>query len=143
MRYTPQTIDLETRFKPFIPEYIPAVGDIDAFIKVRTQYTWYGLVIFVPALARHLCLNLTAAVTQPGANFLVTPVLYYMTALSPGDAARRQEGELGLDDVRRTGCKAERPLCPRAAVARNIEAVLGQVGPDPQDRQRREEREGD
>ena len=35
MRYTPQTIDLETRFKPFIPEYIPAVGDIDAFIKVR------------------------------------------------------------------------------------------------------------
>ena len=36
MRYTPQTIDLETRFKPFIPEYIPAVGDIDAFIKVRT-----------------------------------------------------------------------------------------------------------
>ena len=33
MRYTPQTIDLETRFKPFIPEYIPAVGDIDAFIK--------------------------------------------------------------------------------------------------------------
>ena len=36
MRYTPQTIDLETRFKPFIPEYIPAVGDIDAFIKERT-----------------------------------------------------------------------------------------------------------
>ncbi len=34
MRYTPQTVDLETRFKPFIPEYIPAVGDIDAFIKV-------------------------------------------------------------------------------------------------------------
>ena len=37
MRYTPQTIDLETRFKPFIPEYIPAVGDIDAFIKVRRR----------------------------------------------------------------------------------------------------------
>lgn len=34
LRYTPQTIELETRFKPFIPEYIPAVGDIDAFIKV-------------------------------------------------------------------------------------------------------------
>ena len=38
MRYTPQTIDLETRFKPFIPEYIPAVGDIDAFIKVRSTF---------------------------------------------------------------------------------------------------------
>lgn len=34
MRYTPQTIVLENRFKPFIPDYIPAVGDIDAFIKV-------------------------------------------------------------------------------------------------------------
>ena len=33
-RYTPQAIELETRFKPFIPDYIPAVGDIDAFIKV-------------------------------------------------------------------------------------------------------------
>ena len=26
LRYTPQAIDLETRFKPFIPEFIPAVG---------------------------------------------------------------------------------------------------------------------
>eukprot|EP00095_Tigriopus_kingsejongensis_P009322 snap_masked-scaffold486_size158769-processed-gene-0.8 protein:Tk09322 transcript:snap_masked-scaffold486_size158769-processed-gene-0.8-mRNA-1 annotation:"intraflagellar transport protein 46 homolog" len=34
IRYTSQTIDLETKFKPFIPDYIPAVGDIDAFIKV-------------------------------------------------------------------------------------------------------------
>lgn len=33
-RYTPQTIELEYKLKPFIPEYIPAVGDIDAFIKV-------------------------------------------------------------------------------------------------------------
>ena len=33
VRYTPQTIEIETRFKPFIPEYIPAVGDIDAFLK--------------------------------------------------------------------------------------------------------------
>merc|ERR1712018_1073354 len=34
LRYTPQAIELETRFKPFIPDFIPAVGDIDAFIKV-------------------------------------------------------------------------------------------------------------
>jgi len=33
-RYTPQTVDLEYKLKPFIPEYIPAVGDIDAFLKV-------------------------------------------------------------------------------------------------------------
>ena len=33
-RYTPQTIELETKLKPFIPDFIPAVGDIDAFLKV-------------------------------------------------------------------------------------------------------------
>ncbi|XP_019367228.1 PREDICTED: intraflagellar transport protein 46 homolog [Gavialis gangeticus] len=33
-RYTPQTIELEHRLQPFIPDFIPAVGDIDAFLKV-------------------------------------------------------------------------------------------------------------
>ena len=33
-RYKPHQIELDTRLKPFIPEYIPAVGDIDAFLKV-------------------------------------------------------------------------------------------------------------
>ncbi|EDV25774.1 uncharacterized protein TRIADDRAFT_4027, partial [Trichoplax adhaerens] len=33
-RYTPHSIELDTKLRPFIPDYIPAVGDIDAFIKV-------------------------------------------------------------------------------------------------------------
>ncbi|XP_066228468.1 intraflagellar transport protein 46 homolog isoform X5 [Saccopteryx leptura] len=32
--YTPQLIDLDHKLKPFIPDFIPAVGDIDAFLKV-------------------------------------------------------------------------------------------------------------
>ncbi|KAF6201066.1 hypothetical protein GE061_005513 [Apolygus lucorum] len=32
--YTPQVIDLEFKLHPFVPDYIPAVGDIDGFIKV-------------------------------------------------------------------------------------------------------------
>lgn len=32
--YTPQTLNLENKLQPFIPDYIPCVGDIDAFIKV-------------------------------------------------------------------------------------------------------------
>jgi intraflagellar transport protein 46 len=28
--FQPQKIDLDTRFKPFIPDYIPAVGEVDA-----------------------------------------------------------------------------------------------------------------
>ena len=37
LSYTPQSIELEHHLKPFIPDYIPAVGDIDAFLKVRTE----------------------------------------------------------------------------------------------------------
>ncbi|KAJ3108226.1 Intraflagellar transport protein 46 [Phlyctochytrium planicorne] len=39
-RYKPQEIDLEPVLKPFIPDFIPAIGDIDAFIKVflRRQF---------------------------------------------------------------------------------------------------------
>ena len=33
-RYKPHNLDLETKLKPFIPDYIPAVGGIDEFIKV-------------------------------------------------------------------------------------------------------------
>ena len=33
-RYKPQKIDLETSFRPFIPEYMPCVGEVDAFIKM-------------------------------------------------------------------------------------------------------------
>ncbi|RLN54753.1 hypothetical protein BBJ29_007589 [Phytophthora kernoviae] len=33
-RFKAQDIELETRLKCFIPEYIPAVGDMDAFLKV-------------------------------------------------------------------------------------------------------------
>ena len=33
-RYKPQKVDLETKIKPFIPDYIPAVGEVDAFLKM-------------------------------------------------------------------------------------------------------------
>ncbi|XP_068164286.1 intraflagellar transport protein 46 homolog [Antennarius striatus] len=33
-RYSPQSLELEHSLKPFIPDFIPAVGDIDAFLKV-------------------------------------------------------------------------------------------------------------
>lgn len=37
LSYTPQSIELEHSLKPFIPDFIPAVGDIDAFLKVQTH----------------------------------------------------------------------------------------------------------
>ncbi|NWH59400.1 IFT46 protein, partial [Geococcyx californianus] len=33
-RYTPQIIEIQHKLMPFIPDFIPAVGDIDAFLKV-------------------------------------------------------------------------------------------------------------
>lgn len=27
-------MELDTKLKPFIPEYIPAVGEVDAFMKI-------------------------------------------------------------------------------------------------------------
>ncbi|KAF2904800.1 hypothetical protein ILUMI_01365 [Ignelater luminosus] len=34
VKYIPQQLNLDFKFKPFIPDFIPAVGDIDAFLKV-------------------------------------------------------------------------------------------------------------
>ena len=34
LHYKPEIRDIETKLEPFIPDYIPAVGDIDAMIKI-------------------------------------------------------------------------------------------------------------
>lgn len=34
LQYKPEVLQLETPLKPFIPDYVPAIGDIDEFIKV-------------------------------------------------------------------------------------------------------------
>lgn len=33
-RYKPQEVDLDTPLRCFIPEYIPAIGELDPFLKV-------------------------------------------------------------------------------------------------------------
>lgn len=38
----PQQVSLDQRFKPFVPEFLPAVGDIDAFLKVLPPKVIYG-----------------------------------------------------------------------------------------------------
>lgn len=36
-RYKPQEVELDTPLRCFIPEYIPAIGELDAFIKVYSD----------------------------------------------------------------------------------------------------------
>lgn len=38
MQYKPEVLQLDTPLKPFIPDFVPAIGDIDEFIKVNTQF---------------------------------------------------------------------------------------------------------
>lgn len=33
-RYKPHTVDVDVKLKPFIPDYIPAIGEVDAFLKI-------------------------------------------------------------------------------------------------------------
>lgn len=33
-RYKPKTIELDSQLKPFLPDYLPAIGDLDPFLKV-------------------------------------------------------------------------------------------------------------
>ncbi|KAG7164831.1 Intraflagellar transport protein 46-like [Homarus americanus] len=54
-RYTPQAIELEHHLRPYIPDYIPAVGDIDAFIKIPppdNKVTLVGLEVLDEPSAR-------------------------------------------------------------------------------------------
>lgn len=34
-RYKPQKVELETKLKPFIPDFVPAVGEVDACLKMN------------------------------------------------------------------------------------------------------------
>ena len=34
-RYKPQKVTLDSKLKPFVPEYIPCVGEVDAFLKMQ------------------------------------------------------------------------------------------------------------
>jgi len=34
-RFKPQVIDLESKIRPFVPDFVPAVGEVDAFLKMK------------------------------------------------------------------------------------------------------------
>ncbi|XP_062499319.1 intraflagellar transport protein 46 homolog [Corticium candelabrum] len=72
-RYKPQQIELETKLKPFIPDYIPSVGDIDAFLKMPRpdgQTDQLGLIVLDEPCAKQsdptvLDLQLRTLTKQP------------------------------------------------------------------------------
>lgn len=79
-RYQPQDIVLETKLKPFIPEFVPAIGDIDAFLKVPRpdgKQDHLGLIVLDEPSARQsdahvLSLQMRYTSKQPMASTLPT-----------------------------------------------------------------------
>ena len=64
-RYTPQSIELETKVKPFIPDFIPAVGDIDAFIKVTVSIDPQIVHIEASTDKKRTCSERTGTIFRP------------------------------------------------------------------------------
>lgn len=58
-RYKPHEVELESTLKCFIPEYIPAIGEMDAFIKVGIlRYTFiYSVKYHVTTLSYFTCIK--------------------------------------------------------------------------------------
>ncbi len=52
-RYTPQTVELDTKLKPFIPDFMPAIGDIDAFLKVAEIPYHYNKLLRVANICKY------------------------------------------------------------------------------------------
>jgi len=87
--YSPQVVDLEYKLRPFIPDFIPAVGDIDAFLKVpRPDGVSDGIGLTVldePCIAQSepalLHLQLRALAKQSSAKAVVSnlPVFHDMS----------------------------------------------------------------
>ncbi len=46
-RYKVQPVELETHLKCFIPDYIPSIGEMDAFIKVLLNFKFQELLLFI------------------------------------------------------------------------------------------------
>ena len=81
-RYKAHNIELETKMRPFIPDYIPAVGDIDPFVKVSPAH---------PATCA--ADELAAAVCILGAQPPRHSRCPRRPAASTGAAARCQDGQ--------------------------------------------------
>ena len=59
-KHQAQTIILDYKLKPFIPDYIPAVGDIDAFLKVKDDFLYSVKIIFLVSRSTDLIWLLTS-----------------------------------------------------------------------------------
>ncbi|XP_055921613.1 intraflagellar transport protein 46 homolog [Eupeodes corollae] len=62
-KYTPQLIETEYHLQPFIPEYVPAVGDVDAFLRVS----------FPPVMERRREQDIQEHLQKMGLHFLDEP----------------------------------------------------------------------
>ena len=70
-RYTPQTVDLETKFRPFIPEYIPA----GRYIHLRVYSCWWVYPIIHPQVSSDQMVP--ESCVHPLVNLSISDILYH------------------------------------------------------------------
>ncbi|XP_050506004.1 intraflagellar transport protein 46 homolog isoform X1 [Diabrotica virgifera virgifera] len=85
--YVPQQVNPTYKFKPFIPEFIPAVGDIDAFLKIYPPET---TIDDEPCKEKFEHLGLTV-LDEPASNQSDPAVLYLQLKAASGKAGRKND----------------------------------------------------
>ncbi|CAG9856692.1 unnamed protein product [Phyllotreta striolata] len=106
-RYTPQQINLTHKFKPFVPEYLPAVGDIDAFLKV---YPPESTVDDEKRTESFEHLGLTV-LDEPASNQSDPAVLYLRLRAASGNPRRKDDENAvvkKIDDVEKNAKTIEK-----------------------------------
>ncbi|XP_057659278.1 intraflagellar transport protein 46 homolog [Diorhabda carinulata] len=86
-RYIPQQLNFNYKFKPFIPDFLPAVGDIDAFLKVYPpEKTINGE--FNTEKFEHLGLTV---LDEPASNQSDPAVLYLQLKAASGKTGKKND----------------------------------------------------
>ncbi|XP_066254908.1 intraflagellar transport protein 46 homolog [Euwallacea similis] len=86
-RYTPAKMASDYKFKPFIPEFLPAVGDIDAFLKVEPPETTLSGDIFDENVLQLGLLVLD----EPASNQSDPPLLHLQLRAAHDEPMEEQE----------------------------------------------------
>lgn len=121
-RYSPQKVDIDYVLQPFIPEFIPAVGDIDAFLKV------------VPPKLTNEKRNVTEHIAKLGLDVLdepsgqqSEPALLHMKLRSISTQPRTPGGAANGSGTLGTGTQSAPPPPSVSKSSKDIEKWINEI----------------
>ncbi|CAD7701789.1 unnamed protein product [Ostreobium quekettii] len=133
-RYKPPSTDLDTKLKPFIPDFIPAIGDIDEFIKVprpdgRPDYL--GLKVLDEPGAHQsnptiLSLKLRQIIKKPGGRDQKEVV----GLVAHGEEGRIKKINGWIESIREIRSKNAPPVVTYPEAMPDVEALMQEWSPE-------------